>query len=71
MLREGTFSTGTVDLHHVSTAEDGPPLVFLHGITSRRQSSPNVMPAFAPRWQLHALDFRGHGIADRRPAEYR
>jgi len=29
------------------------------------------MPAFASRWQLHALDFRGHGESGRTPGAYR
>jgi pimeloyl-ACP methyl ester carboxylesterase len=71
MLQEGTFSTGTVDLHYAATPGDGPPLLFLHGIMSRWQSWLNIMPAFALRWQVHALDFRGHGLSGRTPGAYR
>jgi len=71
MLHEGTFSTGTVDLHYAAAADDGPPLLFLHGVMSRWQSWLHIMPAFANRWQLHALDFRGHGESGRTPGAYR
>ena len=65
MLYEGTFPTGSVDLHYVAANEVGPPLLFLHGVTSTWQSSFPVMPAFALRWQLYALDLRGHGRSGR------
>lgn len=65
MLYESTFSTGALDLHYVAANEVGPPLLFLHGVTSHWQSSLPVMPAFALRWQLYALDLRGHGRSGR------
>ena len=71
MLYEGTFPTGTVDLHYVAASEVGPPLLFLHGVTSHWQSSFPVMPAFALRWQLYALDLRGHGRSGRAAGTYR
>jgi pimeloyl-ACP methyl ester carboxylesterase len=40
---------------------DGPPIVFLHGVTGRWQTWLTVAPAFAARWRVYALDFRGHG----------
>lgn len=71
MLDEGTFATGSVDLHYVAATEVGPPLLFLHGTSSHWQSFLPVMPAFAPRWQLYALDLRGHGRSGRAPGTYR
>lgn len=71
MLREGTFHTGNVELHYAASTEDGPPLLFLHGVMSRWQSWLPIMPTFAHRWQLHALDFRGHGQSGRTPGAYR
>lgn len=71
MLREGTFSTGTVDIHFAADTADGPPLVLLHGVMSRWQSWLHIMPVFAHRWQVHALDFRGHGLSGRTPGAYR
>jgi pimeloyl-ACP methyl ester carboxylesterase len=71
MLYEGTFPTGSVDLNYVAATEVGPSLLFLHGITSHWQSSFPVMPAFALRWQLYALDLRGHGRSGRAAGAYR
>jgi pimeloyl-ACP methyl ester carboxylesterase len=71
MLYEGTFPTGSVDINYVAASEVGPPLLFLHGVTSRWQSSIAVMPAFALRWQLYGLDFRGHGRSGRAAGAYR
>jgi pimeloyl-ACP methyl ester carboxylesterase len=71
MLHEGTFTTGTVDINYAASTADGPPLLFLHGVMSRWQSWLHIMPSFAPRWQIHALDFRGHGRSGRTPGAYR
>ena len=71
MLHEGTFSTGTVEINYATSADDGPPLLFLHGVMSRWQSWLHIMPTFAHRYQVHALDFRGHGRSGRTPDAYR
>jgi pimeloyl-ACP methyl ester carboxylesterase len=70
MLREERFDTGSVVLNYAADTADGPPLVLLHGVTSRWQSWLNVAPAFAVRWRLYALDLRGHGRSGRVPGAY-
>jgi pimeloyl-ACP methyl ester carboxylesterase len=49
---------------------NGPRLLMLHGITRRWQDFVTLLPVLAMRWQVHALDFRGHGKSERRPGEY-
>jgi pimeloyl-ACP methyl ester carboxylesterase len=71
-VNEHTFDTGAVSINYVAEGrEDGPPIVFLHGVTGRWQTWLPVMTAFAAGWRLYALDFRGHGRSGRAPGAYR
>ncbi len=51
-------------------AQNGPPLVMLHGVTRRWQTFLPLMPTLSQRWQIHAVDFHGHGNSARRPGQY-
>lgn len=42
-------------------AGDGPAIVFLHGLTNRRQAWDPVSTLLASRFSCVRLDFRGHG----------
>jgi pimeloyl-ACP methyl ester carboxylesterase len=69
---EHTFDAGAVSINYVAEGrEDGPPIVFLHGVTGRWQAWLPVMTALAADWRLYALDFRGHGRSGRVPGAYR
>lgn len=70
MVAERTFDTGAVTLTYVEGPDAGPPLLLLHGVTSRWQSFLNVMPVFAQRWHVYAADLRGHGRSGRVPGRY-
>ncbi len=61
MLVEQTFDSGPVAINYVASAESGPPLVLLHGITNRWEVFLNMMPYLTQRWRVFALDLRGHG----------
>jgi pimeloyl-ACP methyl ester carboxylesterase len=61
MLTEKVFGTGDVVIHYVEGPPAGPPLLLLHGLSSRWQSFLSIMPALAMRWHVYALDLRGHG----------
>jgi pimeloyl-ACP methyl ester carboxylesterase len=66
------YLEGTTHTLRVATGPDaGPPLLLLHGVCRRWQDFLPLVPALAPRWEVHALDFRGHGSSDRRPDQYR
>lgn len=71
MFAERTFSSGAVRLNVAVGPEAGPPLLFLHGVTRSWQDFLTLAPMLAPRWQVHALDFRGHGRSSRTPGAYR
>lgn len=49
---------------------DGQPVLFLHGITSCRDTWLEAMERLGDRFDCWALDFRGHGDSDRAPGAY-
>ena len=70
MLVEKSFDTGEVVLNYAEGPDNGPPLVLLHGVTSRWQTFNPIINEFINRWQIYALDFRGHGKSSRTPEKY-
>lgn len=50
--------------------EDGPPVLFLHGISSCAETYDFLVPEL-PDHRILRLDFRGHGRSDRAPGTYR
>ena len=73
----GTGRVGTIErdgartVYEVHGDADGPALLFGHAqILSRAQFAPQV-EAFAGRYRVIALDFRGHGESPVSPAPYR
>lgn len=71
MLCEHEFTTGEVQLNFMVGPPNGPPLLFLHGVTRRWQDFLTVLPTLELRWQVYGLDFRGHGRSGRCPGQYR
>src|SRR4051812_17283980 len=71
MITEGTLDAAGLKLKVASTAGPGSPLLFLHGITRCWQDFVTLLPPLSLRWQVHALDFRGHGKSGRAPGSYR
>jgi len=67
MFREEFFPLGPVRLNVARGPQNGPPLLLLHGVTRRWQSFTPILSALTPRWEISALDFRGHGRSDRHP----
>jgi pimeloyl-ACP methyl ester carboxylesterase len=66
MLHEYKFKTGALSFNYARTDDDGaPPILCLHGVTRRWQSFLPLIPALALRWQVYALDQRGHGQSER------
>lgn len=57
------MSTGPARLNYARGPENGPPALLLHGVFRRWQDYTPLFPYLTPRWQLHALDFRGHGAS--------
>lgn len=63
-MREIRFETGSVTLNVARGPASGPPLILLHGVTRRWQDFLPLLPALSAAWEVHALDFRGHGRSD-------
>lgn len=66
-MKEETFDAGLMTLNVAIGPESGPPLVLLHGVTRCWRDYLTILPQLAIRWQVHALDFRGHGRSGRAP----
>lgn len=70
MLVEKSFDTGEVVLNYIEGPENGPPILFIHGITSNWLNFLPLMPAITIRWHVHAVDLRGHGKSGRMTGHY-
>jgi pimeloyl-ACP methyl ester carboxylesterase len=70
MLSERRVATPDGALNVASGPENGPPLLFLHGVGRLWQDFLPLVPRFACRWQFFAIDFRGHGQSDRAAGKY-
>ena len=70
-LTERRFDAGEVTLSYAEGPPTGPPVVLLHGSSSRRQTWDAVIGALAPAWTVYALDARGHGKSGRATTGYR
>jgi pimeloyl-ACP methyl ester carboxylesterase len=66
--RQVTGGDGLINL--AEGPEAGPPLLFLHGVGRSWQDFAALMTPLAARWQVLAIDFRGHGRSDRTPGKY-
>ncbi len=69
-LQEKSFEASQVTINYAEGPPSGSPLVFLHGIGRNWKDFLPLIPSFASRWQVFALDFRGHGSSGRE-ANYR
>lgn len=71
MLKEKTFNTGSVTINYAEGPPAGSPLVLLHGGGDRWQNFLPIIPTLAMRWQIFAVDLRGHGKSGRVTRKYR
>lgn len=70
-MLESRWELGKVGLRVAVSPKQGPPLILLHGVVRQWTDFLPLLPYFLPRWQVHAVDFRGHGGSDRVPNGYR
>lgn len=70
-LQENIFHAGPVAIHYAEGPQTGPPLVLLHGVGRNWQDFLPLIPAFAAKWHVLALDLRGHGKSGRVPQGYK
>ncbi|HJO83694.1 MAG: alpha/beta hydrolase [SAR202 cluster bacterium] len=65
MPRPTAFGCITIEW---STA--GPPLIFIHGVTSNCKIWDMIAPHFIDRYSVMAIDLRGHGLSDNPESGY-
>jgi pimeloyl-ACP methyl ester carboxylesterase len=58
-----TINTGEVEIAYSTGPDHGPPLLLLHGVTSRRDTFINVIDSLTPNYRVIAMDQRGHGFS--------
>jgi pimeloyl-ACP methyl ester carboxylesterase len=59
-----------IRLHYNEWSTDGPPLVFLHGITNSSNSWDAIAPSFVDDYRVMAFDLRGHGQSSKPDSGY-
>ncbi|MGF1579614.1 MAG: alpha/beta fold hydrolase, partial [Gemmataceae bacterium] len=69
-FEEHQLKTNHGSLNYAKGPANGPPLILLHGVTRSWQDWVLVLSTLATRWQIYALDFRGHGHSCRTPGQY-
>jgi pimeloyl-ACP methyl ester carboxylesterase len=69
MFSEQLIEGGDAPLN-LARADAGAPVLFLHGVGRCWQDFTALAGALACRWQINALDFRGHGGSARTPGKY-
>lgn len=70
MITERMVAVPEVMLNVASGPAHGPPVVLLHGVVRRWTDFAPMLPWLAPRWHVHGVDARGHGLSGRTPKRY-
>ena len=65
MLVERCFDTGEVVLNYAEGPDNGPPFLFIHGVTGLSKILHLFYSYLSPSWHLYAPDLRGHGQSSR------
>ena len=65
-----TAPTGLGLAYRESGLRDGPPLLFLHGLSGSSSTYDEVRTSVDTTYRVFTLDFRGHGGSDRAPGTY-
>ena len=71
MFQQSLIPCGPLALNVARGPAAGPPLVLLHGVTRSWRDFAPLFGALLPRWQLYAIDLRGHGQSDRAAGRYK
>jgi pimeloyl-ACP methyl ester carboxylesterase len=71
MFTERFVDTGEVRIRITSSPDDGPSILFLHGVSRTGRDFAPVFPSVLGSWLVHAIDHRGHGQSGRAPDAYR
>ncbi len=69
-FQSGYFQSKEAALSYVVGPPNKVPLVLIHGTGSRWQPFQPILPALAEKYQVYALDLRGHGGSSHTPGAY-
>ena len=61
---------GNLSLNVFQGPENGPPLIFVHGVLRAWQDFRPLFPYFNYDWTCYSLDHRGHGDSERADGDY-
>ena len=61
---------GVILAYRIDGTRGGPPVVLLHGVTGSHRTYDEVVHDLDPAFEIHRLDFRGHGESSRAPGTY-
>lgn len=65
-----TIHTGEVEIGYSVGPENGPTLLLLHGVSSRRDGFLNVVKPLAQNYKVVTIDQRGHGYSGHVSGQY-
>jgi pimeloyl-ACP methyl ester carboxylesterase len=68
--QEKKFASKTIEVNYAEGPNNGPPLLFIHGLGGRWQVWTSIMDELADRWHIYSIDLRGHGDSGRVPGGY-
>jgi pimeloyl-ACP methyl ester carboxylesterase len=71
MFTERFIDTGECRIRIRSGPDDGPPLLFLHGVSRIGRDFAPLFPALGGSWQAQTVDHRGHGRSSQVAGAYR
>ena len=69
-MKEQTVFVNGIHLNYVEGANNGRPLILIHGGSARWQAFANIIPELSANHHLFALDLRGHGQSGRADGQY-
>jgi pimeloyl-ACP methyl ester carboxylesterase len=64
-MKEKKCTCNGLVLNYMEDVSEQPPILLLHGATSRWQSYSPIIPYLTQDFHIYALDFRGHGLSQR------
>ncbi|WP_342824950.1 alpha/beta fold hydrolase [Candidatus Lucifugimonas marina] len=70
MYQKKKFASSTIEVNYAEGPDNGPPLLFIHGLGGRWSVWQSIMDQFAENWHVYAIDLRGHGDSVRVPGGY-
>ena len=65
-----TINSGAIEIGYSVGPDNGPTLLLLHGMSSRRDGFINVVGPLSKNHRIVTMDQRGHGYSSHTPGEY-